>query len=97
MNGRSPVPVGGTSRVLFFGTLVSALAFSVGLGLTVVDAAAAAAIAANVGTVTLLATPAVGLVVSALELRTSQRQTAWLAVGVLALLAIAVVVALLAR
>jgi hypothetical protein len=79
------------------GTLLSALAFVVGLGLAFVDAQSAAAVASGIGSVVLLATPAVGLLVTAIELRRLQPQAAALAVAMLGVLAVAVVVALIAH
>jgi hypothetical protein len=92
-----PVAVAGTSRVLLVGTLVSALGFLVGLGLTFIGSSALAAFASNVGILVLLATPVLGLVVSAIELRRSQPQAAVSAIAVLGVLGVAVLVALVAH
>jgi hypothetical protein len=92
-----PAAVAGTSRVLLVGTLLSALGFAVGLGLTFVGSAALAASASNVGVLVLLATPVLGLVVSAIELRRAQPQAALMAIAVLAVLGVAVLVALVAH
>jgi hypothetical protein len=92
-----PVAVTGTSRVLLVGTLLSALVFLVGLGLTFIGSPALAAFASNLGILVLLATPVLGLLVSALELRRAQRQAALMAVAVLGVLGVAVLVALFAH
>jgi hypothetical protein len=97
MNGPSGVPVRATSRVLLLGTLLSAVCFLIGLGLTFAGAAGAAAIASGLGVLALLLTPALGLVMSALELRPQQPQAAWMALAVLAVLGVAVAVALVAH
>jgi len=94
---RKRAPVGGTSRVLLVGTMLSAVAFVVGLGLTFLGVAGGASIASGLGIVVLLVTPAVALVVSAVELRASQPQAAKLAVAVLGVLVVAVGVALFAH
>ncbi len=97
MSSETPAAVAGTSRVLLVGTLLSALAFLVGLGLTFIGSAALATFASNVGILVLLGTPVLGLVVSAIELRRSQLQAALMAVAVLAILGVAVAVALVAH
>lgn len=98
MINRAPrAPVTWTSRALLIGTLMSALAFAIGFVLTFAGESGAAAIASAAGILVLLATPAVGLVLSAAELRRTEPQAAALALAVLAVLAVAVGVALLAR
>jgi hypothetical protein len=86
-----------TSRVLLGGTLLSAACFAVGFGLKFAGAAAAAPVASTFGVLLLLLTPAVGLVVTGVELRRQQPQAAWIALAVLAVLGVAVAVALVAH
>jgi hypothetical protein len=97
VNAETPAAVAGTSRVLLVGTVLSALWFLVGLGLTFIGSSALAAFASNVGILFLLATPAMGLVVSAIELRRSQPRATTLAAAVLGVLIVAVAVALVAH
>ncbi|MDP8905045.1 MAG: DUF1634 domain-containing protein [Chloroflexota bacterium] len=112
--GKPRPPAGLTARVLTAGTLVSALCFVAGLGLSLagsdartgdplrLDLVLASALAiepwgwSTLGVLALLATPAVGLVVSAVELRTVEPRTALLALGVLGILVLAVAIALAA-
>lgn len=90
-----------TARVLAAGTLISAVCFVVGFVLNLVGADASATGPgrdwSNAGVITLLATPAAGLVATALELRHVQPRSAALALAVLGILAIAVAVALLGQ
>jgi hypothetical protein len=86
-----------TSRLLLGGTLVSAVCFAVGFGLGLIGLVPIGALLSNVGVLTILATPAVALISTALELRKGQPQASLLAVGVLAVLAVAVGVALFAH
>ncbi len=97
MSAETPAAVAGTSRVLLVGTLLSALGFLVGLGLTFIGSSALASFASNVAILLLLATPVLGLVVSAIELRRSQPRAAILAAAVLGVLSVAVAVALIAH
>jgi hypothetical protein len=94
VNGSSSV---WTSWLLLGGTLVSALCFGAGFVLGLIGLPPVGAVLSNIGVVTILATPAVALVATALELRARERQAALLAVGVLVVLAVAVGVALIAR
>ena len=86
-----------TSALLLGGTVISALCFGAGFVLGLVGLPPVGAALSNVGVVTILVTPAVALVATAAELRKAQPQAAWLAVGVLAVLAVAVGVALFAH
>ena len=90
-------PVKWTARLLLLGTLVSATLFGVGFLLGVAGYEEPAAMASNAGVLLLLATPAIGLISTSAELRETQPQASVLAIGVLAVLAVAVVVALLAH
>jgi hypothetical protein len=90
-------PVGGTARVLLGGTLASAVCFAIGFGLSFGGLAALGAVASTAGILVLLLTPAAGLVVTAAELRKAQPQAAMVAVGVLGVLALAVVIAFVAH
>jgi hypothetical protein len=90
-------PVGGTARVLLGGMLASAICFAIGFGLSFVGLVSVGALTSTAGIVVLLLTPAAGLVVTAAELRTPQPQAAMVAIGVLGVLALAVVVALVAH
>ena len=83
-----------TSRLLLGGTVISALCFAAGFVLGLIGLVPTAADLSKLGVVTILATPAVALVATAFELRRGQPQAAWLAVGVLGVLAVAVGVAL---
>ena len=94
MNGAS---VKWTSAVLLLGTLVSAGCFAAGFLLGVAGDKQLGAMASIAGVVVLLATPAVALIATAAELRVKERQASVLAIGVLAVLAVAVAVALLAH
>jgi hypothetical protein len=86
-----------TSRVLLAGSLLAAVFFAVGFALHFVLESNLATTAAMAGVLTMLATPVVGLVATAIELREGQREATLLAVGVMAVLAVAVAVAILAR
>jgi hypothetical protein len=86
-----------SSALLLGGTLTSAICFAAGFVLGLIGLPPAGAVLSNIGVVTILATPAVALVATALELRKPQPQAAWLAVGVLVVLAVAVAVALFAH
>jgi len=86
-----------TSWLLLGGTVVSALCFAAGFGLGLIGLPPVGTALSNIGVVTILATPAVALVSTALELRQRQPQAAALAVGVLVVLAVAVGVALFVR
>ena len=85
-----------TARVLLGGTVASALLFSGGFCLRLVDATGLADAASGAGVVVLMLTPALALVASVIELRRHQPQAAMFAVGVLGVLALAVAIALLA-
>jgi hypothetical protein len=85
-----------TSRLLLGGTLVSAVCFAVGFVLGLIGLVPTGEFMSTVGVLAILATPAVALVSTALELREDQPQAAMLAVGVLGVLAVAVGVALFA-
>jgi hypothetical protein len=86
-----------TSALLLGGTLISAICFAAGFVLGLIGLPPVGAVLSNIGVVTILATPAVALVATAVELRRPQPQAAWLAIGVLAVLALAVAVALVAH
>ena len=86
-----------TSRLLLGGTLVSAICFAAGFVLGLIGLVPLGVLVSNLGVLTILATPALALVSTAVELRKPQPHAAWLAVGVLAVLAVAVGVALLAH
>jgi len=86
-----------TSRLLLGGTLVSAICFAAGFVLGLIGLVPVGEFVSNLGVLTILATPAVALVSTALELRKGQPQASLLAVGVLAVLAVAVGVALFAH
>jgi ammonia channel protein AmtB len=85
-----------TSRLLLGGTLLSAVCFATGLVLGLIGLVPVGQFVSNVGVLTILATPAVALVSTAVELRKLQPQASLLAVGVLGVLAVAVAVALFA-
>jgi hypothetical protein len=90
-------PVRWTSRLLLLGTLASAALFGAGLLLGIAGYKELGTAASNAGVLVLLATPAVALISTAAELRETQPQASVLAIGVLAVLAVAVGVALLAH
>jgi hypothetical membrane protein len=83
-----------TSLLLLGGTLMSALCFAAGFGLALVGLVPLGALVSNIGVLAILIAPAAALVATAAELRKTQRSAAWLAVGVLGVLAVAVGVAL---
>jgi len=85
-----------TSRLLLGGTLLSAACFAAGFVLGLIGLVPTGELMSTMGVVTILATPAVALVSTALELREGQPQAAMLALGVLGVLAVAVGVALFA-
>ena len=86
-----------TSRLLLVGTLVSAIWFATGFVLGLIGLVPIGTLLSNMGVLTILATPAAALVSTAVELRKPQPQASLLAVGVLAVLAVAVGVALFAH
>lgn len=88
-------PVAGTARALTYGALLSAALLTVAFLLTVAQRPAEARLVSALGIVMLLVTPAVGLVVTFVELRPLQPRAALLAVLVLAILGLATLVALL--
>jgi hypothetical protein len=79
-----------TSRVLLGGSLLSAVLFAAGF---VLDSA----VASNAGVLAMLLTPVAGLITTITEVWRGQRLTAWVAMGVLTVLAVAVGVAVFAR
>jgi hypothetical protein len=89
--------VGGTGRVLTAATTLSAalLAAAFAAGLAALDQVAN--LLSTAGVVTLLATPAAGLVATFVELRPTQPRAALLALVVLGVLAVSATVALLTR
>ena len=97
MSGQVTSSFRATALVLLLGSLASAICFVIGIALRFGAAVESATALSNIGVLVLLATPALGLAASAIELRRSQRQAAALAVAVLAVLGVAVAVALLAR
>ncbi len=82
-----------TARVLSAGSLIAAALFVGSFALSVAGMRAESALVATTALVVLLATPAVGLVASALELRGFQPRVAGLAVIVLLILGAATLVA----
>ena len=90
-------PVRATAFTLTASTVVSVLLFLGGLVATAAGIAEPARLLATAGVVVLLATPVLGLIVTAVELRPLQPRSAVLALVVLVVLAIATVVALLTR
>ena len=76
---------------------MSAALLVTGLALAAARLDEPARLVATAGVITLLATPALGLIVTALELRPLQPRSAGLALVVLGVLAIATVIALLTR
>lgn len=90
-------PVRGTATVLTAGTSVSAALFVVGLVLAAARLDDLARTAANLGVVALLLTPAVSLVVTAVELRPHAPRASLLALLVLGILAAATAASLLLR
>lgn len=86
-----------TSALLLFGTVASAVCFAAGFLLGIAGDEQLGTVASNAGILVLLATPAIGLIATTVELRETQPQASVLAIGVLAVLAVAVVVALLAH
>ena len=95
MTERPPVRV--TARVLTVGTALAAGLLTLSFVLSLARLADAAGLASTVGILVLLATPAAGLVATFVELRPFQPRAALLAIGVLAILAVAAGVALVSR
>jgi hypothetical protein len=93
----NPAPVKWTARLLLAGTLASAALFAAGFLLGIAGDEQLGTIASNAGVLVLLATPAVALITTSAELRERQPQASALAVGVLAVLAVALGVALFAH
>ena len=85
-----------TVALLALGSIVSASLFVVGFTLRVLGQSAPADIASLAGVVVLLATPPVGLLATAAELRRIQPAAAALALVVVAILAMATFVAVAA-
>jgi hypothetical protein len=96
MSAQRP-PVRLTARALTFGSLGSAALLALGLGLGVAGQSGIASMVGNIGVVVLLATPVAGLVATWWELRVMRPTHAWLAAAVLGVLALATLIALLAR
>ena len=88
-------PVAGTARALTLGALLSAALLAVAFLLTVAQRPAEARLVSALGVALLLATPAVGLLVTFFELRPLQPRAALLALVVLGVLVAATLVALL--
>jgi hypothetical protein len=86
-----------TTRALTFGSLAAAALFALGLALGVAGQSAIASLIGNIGVMVLLLTPVAGLIATWSELRALRPTHAWLAVAVLAVLALATIVALAAR
>ncbi len=82
-----------TSRILTGGSLVAAALFVIAFGLSVSGAVAFSVVVATAGVIALLATPALGLLASAFELRSYQPRVAALAIVVLLILGAATVIA----
>ena len=82
-----------TARVLSIGSLVAAVVFVAAFALSIAGATSASVVAATAGVIALLATPALGLVASAVELRSFQPRVAALAVLVLVILSAAALIA----
>ena len=90
-------PVRATATTLTGGTLVSCAFFLAGLVAAAARLDEPARLLATLGVLVLLATPAVGLVVTWLELRPFQPRSALLALVVLGVLGAATGIALLTR
>jgi hypothetical protein len=90
-------PVRGTAAALTAGSMISAALFVGGLVSAAARLPEFATLLANLGVVTLLATPALGLITTFVELRRLQPRSAWLAVVVLLVLGVATTVALVSR
>jgi hypothetical protein len=86
-----------TSAVLTIGTAVAVVCFALAFAVRFVGLVLNADFVATVAVILLLATPALGLVTTAIELRRIQRPAALLAVLVLAILTGATTLALLVR
>ena len=87
--------VAGTARVLTGGTALSATLLAVAFAADLARLESAANLLSTAGVVALLATPALGLVISFFELRPSQPRAALLALVVLGVLGTAALVAFL--
>jgi hypothetical protein len=94
MTGRTPARA--TSAALIVGTLAAVAVFAASFVLRLAGHPQPADVVGAAGVVVLLATPAVGLVTTALELRSVQRHVAALALVVLAVLGLAAAVAVAA-
>jgi hypothetical protein len=86
-----------TSASLLLGTLASAVCFAAGFLVGIAGDEQLGTMLSNAGVLVLLATPAVALIATWLEMREKQPQASLLAIGVLAVLAVAVAVALFAH
>ena len=83
-----------TARIMSIGAVLAGVIFVAAFLLTIAGAPSASMVVATAGVVALLATPALGLLSTAVELRSYQPRVAALAVAVLAILLGAAVVAL---
>ena len=90
-------PVHGTATTLSRGTMVSAALFGSSLVAAAAQLNEASRLLGLGGVLVLLATPALGLVVTAVELRQLQPRASFLALVVLGVLAVAAAVAVLSR
>ncbi len=95
MTERPPVQL--TARVLTVGSLSAAALVGLGFVVALADAREIGSLVGNIGVAVLLITPVAGLVTTWAELRALRPTHAWLAVAVLAVLALATIVALAAR
>ena len=75
-----------TARIMSIGAVLAGVIFVAAFLLTIAGATSASMVVATAGVVALLATPAVGLLSTAVELRSYQPRVAALAVVVLAIL-----------
>ena len=90
-------PVRLTTLTLTYGSLSAAALLGLGLVLDVAGQSAIAGLVGNIGVVVLLLTPVAGLIATWSELRHLRPTHAWLAVAVLAVLAISTLVAFATR
>lgn len=96
MSGQRP-PFAATASVLTIGSTSSAAALAVAFLAGLLGAESLSSVLATAGIVALIATPAVGLMATWLELRRERLAQAWLAVVVLLVLFLATIVAVAAR
>ena len=89
--------VSGTARALTAGTVLSAALLALGFVCGLARLASIANLLSTAGVVALLTTPAVGLLLTFIELRPGHPRAAMLALVVLGVLGVATALALLAR